>query len=1028
MIPRLSAASGLDSNVAKWLERLERSGFTGEVDTRFSARLAVASDNSVFELHPQAVVFPKTPSDVTLVMRTLDTPATRGIQIAPRGGGTGTNGQALGSGIVLDLSRHMRTIGPLDTTAGMICVEPGVVLDELNRAVNQHGYFFAPTLSPSDRATLGGMIGTNACGKGSRVYGRTVDHVVEADVVLVDGSLVTLREMDTTEAVRLGNREDVLGRATRAVLDIVHGHSSVIEAFWPKMPRSPSGYNLRQVLSADGKRFSLIPLLCGSEGTLGIVVGAKLKLTRTPKHKRLLVLRYARFDDALLAAEQLVQSNPAAIETIDDNILQLVRADTLWHRLSHMLTDDGATRAMNLVEFVGDDGPLLDAKIRSIIERLGPDVESRCKPIGYFVPQSTADIDAMWELRKKGVGLLGKMKGDRRPVPFVEDTAVPPDRLADYVRDFRAILDAEGLRYGMFGHIDVGCLHVRPALDLHDPDDAIRMRRISDKVARLATSYGGVLWGEHGTGFRSEYSPAYFGPRLFDLMCKVKGAFDPTGKLNRGKLAIAPNQGHRFASIDDNHRAALDAGIPGVVRRHFAEALVCNGNGQCFNTDPRVVMCPSSKITRDRIHSPKGRAVIVRQWLRLLGNRGEPVATQLANRQYPADFGPLQLLERWDLRRERDSNDDFSHEVFEALDGCLSCKACTTQCPIEVDIPRMKAEFLSLYHERYSRPARDFLLASLESVLKVFGQFPRLLNLLIDNRLSRWCLSRLLGLVDLPALGLPTVVNGLRLRKLARFDYETLARLTPEEKSKTVLIVQDAFTTFFEPNVVLAAVDLLSMLGYRPVLVPYFPNGKALHIKGFLRSFTALVHRNVADLRNIASLGISMVGLEPAVTLTYREEYPYALGVSQLPFNVLSFQEWVQLQLGSIRKRLAALRSKPVATKTYTLFGHCTEKTASPPSQAAWQEVFASFGLTLRTADVGCCGMCGVFGHEKAHAAESKGIFELSWRPQLIEAQRRGEAIVVAGFSCRHQSKRFGNQAACHPVVALLRAIEDREP
>ena len=463
-----------------------------------------------------------------------------------------------------------------------------------------------------------------------------------------------------------------------------------------------------------------------------------------------------------------------------------------------------------------------------------------------------------------------------------------------------------------------------------------------------------------------------------------------------------------------------------IARDHFSEALVCNGNGQCFNTDPRVVMCPSSKITRDRIHSPKGRAVVIRQWLRLLGGQSSNVATRLANRQYPADFAPLQLIERWNLSRERESSQDFSHEVYDALDGCLSCKACSTQCPVEVDIPRMKAEFLSLYHERYSRPIRDFLLASLESLLKLFGRFPRLLNSLINNWISRSCMRYLAGLVDLPALGLSTVNLGLRLRKLSKFDYDSLARLTAQEKSKAVLIVQDAFTTYFEPEVVLATVDLLSLLGYTPVLLPYFPNGKALHIKGFLRSFTALVYRNVAHLEKIASLGISLIGLEPAVTLTYRDEYPYALGVDQLPFKVLLLQEWLHNRLDAIREALAAPQSKPAPFETYTLFGHCTEKTASPPSQAAWQEVFAAFGLTLKIAEVGCCGMCGVYGHEKAHLAESKGIFEMSWQPSLEKAEARGEAMVVSGFSCRHQAKRFGNQRGRHPVFALLESLDGR--
>ena len=499
--------------------------------------------------------------------------------------------------------------------------------------------------------------------------------------------------------------------------------------------------------------FNLVPLLCGSEGTLGIVVGARLRLTPIPKYKRLLVLRYARFDDALSSAIRLVHANPSAIETIDENILQLVRSDTLWHSLRHLLTDDGNTRAINLVEFVGDDDRELETKLQNLIHQLPSTATSTSAPIGYLDVQSPVDRAALWEMRKKGVGLLGKMKGNRRPVPFVEDTAVPPARLAPYVQEFRALLEAEGLKYGMYGHVDVGCLHVRPALDLRDPDDALRLRRVSNQVAALAKRYGGILWGEHGTGFRSEYTPEYFGPSLFAAFCRIKEAFDPAGKLNRGKVALVPNRGHALVSVDTNLRGTQDRAIASTAQQHFSEAIFCNGNGQCFSTDPKVVMCPSSKITRDRIHSPKGRANLIRYWLRQLGAQADTVVHGLAHQQYPSDFTPNALLERWSRSRERESRDDFSHEVYDGLDGCLSCKACATQCPIEVNIPRMKAEFLTVYHERYSRPLSDFLLAGLEPLLKTVGHFPRLLNTILHGRFFSWFLSRVAGLVDLPRLG-----------------------------------------------------------------------------------------------------------------------------------------------------------------------------------------------------------------------------------------------------------------------------------
>ncbi len=1024
MIPQLSTPPQLGPKVARWLKDLRQSGFEGDIDTRFSARLTAASDNSVYEILPEAIVFPRSAGDVVKIMLTLNHPEARSIQIVPRWGGTGTNGQSLNEGVVIDLSRHMRSIGPVTAEFDAVHVEPGVVLDDLNRAMAPHGRFFPPTLSPSDRATLGGMISTNACGKGSRVYGRTLDHILELDVVLTDGTRTQVTEVDIAQARKAAQHNDLLGAIYRSVLGVVEGNRDTIEASWPQMPRSPSGYNLRQALSADGSRFSLVPIVCGSEGTLAVIVGAKLKLTAIPKHKRMVVFRYSQFDHALTSAEVLVRANPEAIETIDENILKLVRTDILWHRVSHLLNDDGNTRAMNIIEFVGDDAAVLDAKVQQLIQSVEGVNAGQAAPMGHFIPQTDADRAAMWDVRKKGVGLLGKMKGNRRPVPFVEDTAVPPAKLAEYIRHFRAILDAEGLRYGMFGHIDVGCLHVRPALDLHDPEDAKRLRRISDKVAALAKSYGGILWGEHGTGFRSEYVADYFGPKLFECMCAVKAAFDPTGRLNRGKLTLVPHLGHQFRSIDDHQRARLDDTIGSTAKEHFAEAILCNGNGQCFSTNPKTVMCPSSKVTRDRIHSPKGRAVILRQWLRELGPQSESVVAPLAKREFPADFSPVAGLARWERSRSRATEYDYSHEVYDALDGCLSCKACATQCPIEVDIPNMKAEFLSLYHERYMRPLRDFMLASLEAVLMWFGRFPRFLNAMLGGALTRWFLHRVVGLVDLPKLGTKTVLEGYAERDLPQFDYKSLRRLSAKERAKVVLVVQDAFTTFFEPNVVLTSLDLLTELGFRPILLPFFPNGKALHVKGFLRTFVNLVRRNVDELKRVASLGISIVGIEPAVTLTYRDEYPRSLGLGELPFRVSLLQEWLREQSAVIRERVSKCEQKPIEPATYTLFGHCTEKTASPPSQAAWQQVFADFGLKLAIADVGCCGMCGVYGHEKQHAQDSKGIFAMSWEPRLELAKTQGESVVVAGFSCRHQVSRFSQQRTDHPVFALLAAIQ----
>ena len=387
------------------------------------------------------------------------------------------------------------------------------------------------------------------------------------------------------------------------------------------------------------------------------MVGAG-QITPIPTCKRLLVLRYATFDDALASAEMLVRANPSAIETIDENILHLVRTDVLWHRVKHLLADDG-TRAINLVEFAGNDAAQLDEQLRQLTNSLPTYGSAPHAPLAMSVPKAADDMVAMWELRKKGVGLLGRMKGQRDPIRFVEDTAVPPARLADYIREFRALLEAEGLKYGMFGHVDAGCLHVRPALDMRDPEDAARLRRISDRVAQLVKGYGGVLWGEHGTGFRSEYLPDFFGPQLFEAMCRIKSAFDPQGRLNRGKLALVREHGHRLVTIDSHHRAGFDRAIAANAQLHFSPAMFCNGNGQCFSTDPQTVMCPSSKFTRDRIHSPKGRAMLIRQWLRQLSANGHDITELLSRLAYPSDFSPDALIERWGRSAAVENRHDF---------------------------------------------------------------------------------------------------------------------------------------------------------------------------------------------------------------------------------------------------------------------------------------------------------------------------------------------------------------------------------
>lgn len=1001
MIPRLAPSEHLPELYREFLQQLRDSAFSGQIRTDYATRLITATDNSVYQIIPLAVLYPKVESDVRLLLSLSAQNRFRAIKISPRGGGTGTNGQSLCDGLIVDLSRHFRDILELNLEQGWVRVQPGVVLDQLNKFLAPSGVFFAPNLSPSSRATIGGMISTDASGKGSRIYGKTSEHVLGLRCALGDGSIITTKPLNEQELGRVCQQSDREGEVYRQVRDIVGKSRGHIERELPQLKRFLTGYDLAHVETTAG--FDLGRVICGSEGTLCLLTEAKLRLTKLARFKRLVAVRYPRFDDALRAASRLVALNPGAIETIDDTIVSLARKDTIWHAVGQLIDAEREppARAINLIEFESHDEQQVTDRVSQLCSLLDAEQGSPGKCSGYTVASDAADISALWSLRKKGVGLLGNAPGERRPVPFVEDTAVPPEKLADYIADFRALLDARGLRYGMFGHVDVGCLHVRPALDLKDPEDEKILADLSDEVVALVKKYGGVLWGEHGKGYRSQYTPSFFGGHLYEQLRGVKRAFDPHNQLNPGKLATPAGSSDQLVSIHAPKRGSFDRQIKAELRGNYQSAVVCNGNGACFDWDPDSVMCPSSKVTGERIHSPKGRAGILREWLRLLSENGHG---------HEAGSG-LGLL----ARSEKDA--DFSHQVYDAMSGCLACKACATQCPIKVDIPAMRSEFLQTYHGRYRRPLKDYFVATLEPALALMSRLPKLFNWLASRGFVRRALKAFVGIVDAPLLADQSLGAGLRARSAPRFDESRLRKMSEAERSKLVFLVQDAFTSFLEPEVALAAYDLLTRLGRTVVVLPFRSNGKGLHIKGFLGAFRRAAARNVRLLQTAADFGVPLVGLEPAVTLTYRDEYPHELPEACAGLRVELLQEYLCAHSAELSESCAPTLGESRAS--FELFGHCTERTFAPQSGQAWQRVFQAAGLSLELADVGCCGMCGVFGHEAEHLAESKGVYAMSWGKALSQQAAANGLMLATGHSCRSQVKRFSDFTPRHPVQVL---------
>lgn len=900
---------------------LTHAGFTGNILTDYATRLVNATDNSIYQYLPEAVVQPRSEGDIQLLAELIGRPEFRHVHLTPRGGGTGTNGQSLNDGIIVDMSRHLRKIIAFDEAARTVTVEPGVILEELNAFLKSHGLFFPPTVSPGNRATLGGMVATDACGKGSRIYGKTSDYIIEMEAVLPGGASI----------------HDV------ALAPNIH---SAMEGFTPpptKLPRGISGYNLKEAASIH-------KLIAGSEGTLALIKRITFRLLPLPKHKALAVLSYADFMQALEAVPALLALNPLAVEALDEKVLKLAEGDFLWHEVAKLLPVSDDTGAVHFVEFVAESEEDLNARLAALTAHLNHESTA----ISHRVVSGAEQIASLWNIRKRCVGLLGNVEGNRRPIPFIEDTAVPPEHLPAYIRELRTFLSSHNIDAGMFGHVDAGCLHVRPALDLRQEQDQKLIRTLTDGVAALVQKYEGVIWGEHGKGMRGEYIEQLLGADYAACMQRVKAVFDPYNQLNPGKLVLAKR-------IDEVPlRGTFDRQISAEMNTLFPKATQCNGNGACFNYELNDAMCPSYKATGDRIHSPKGRAALLREWMRLESTRDTAAAEEVAALTYTA------------------------------LDGCLSCNACTAQCPIKVNIPEMKSRFLFHFHKSRRRPLKDYVLASLETLAPIGARWPRLFNALLP-------LVECFGLRDLPAFSIPTLEKyaaGKNIRTASR-------RTLPSATAKSVILVQDAFTSFFDAPAAITVIEALERLGYEVLLAPFMASGKPLHIKGFRDAFARTAKANTEHLAALAAFNVPLVGIDPSITLAYRQEYAGAP-------KVFTLDEFLAANLPLI---------PPARPGHFRLFTHCTEKTAMPESPARWKKILEQAGHRVEIITTGCCGMAGAYGHEAAHLSTSAALYDASWR-RPVEAA--GEVAVVTGFSCRSQIKRQSGRNVLHPLAALL--------
>lgn len=939
-----------------------RQHLDGEVHDDAFTRALYSTDASIYRVEPLGVVFPRHAADVAAAVRLA---AGAHVPVLARGAGTSLAGQTVGRALVLDCSRHMDAILEVNAEERWVRVQPGVVLDRLNAALRTHGLFFGPDVATSNRACLGGMIGNNSSGARSRVYGVTADSVLELQVVLADGTLATLAPVSTAEARSRGEGRSLEAGLYREIPRLVTAHRDEIRRRFPRVQRNVSGYALHSVDAALSERdtLDLTRLVCGSEGTLAIVTEAKLALVPRPRHTVLGVVAFADLLQALEATVALLETGPTAIELVDRLILDLAKSSREYSRERFPVSGD--PDALLLVEYQG----ATEAEAMAGLDRLEAAVRRGfpgCECVRAADASQQAEI---WKVRKAGVGLLLGMKGNRKPIAFVEDTAVPPEHLPEYVRRFREIVHRHGTTAGYYGHASVGCLHLRPLIDIESREDVARMQAIAMEVADLVREFGGSMTGEHGDGLvRSLWLERMYGPNLVQAFRDVKRLFDPNGILNPGKIVEAP-------PIDANLRLQDARLLKVTTRLSFAReggllraVTQCSGVGMCRKRDG--VMCPSFMATGDERHSTRGRANALRAVL-----AGELPPEALT--------GP---------------------ELHEALDLCLACKGCKTECPSNVDVAKLKVEFLAQYYQRRGTPLRAALLGRIDVLSRLGSQMAPLANLVLRSRPARAALQKLVG-VDARRT-LPPFAGRTLYRRFAN-------RAPVPEGARPVALFADTFTNHNTPEVGEAAIEVLERLGYR-VLLPKRPCcGRAALSQGLVERARALARANLDRLWPYVEAGVPIVGLEPSCVATVRDEYLDLLDdprAEQLAGNILLLEEFLIQQPAGILDGVFRPRPEKV-----WLHGHCHQKalTGTAPAVAALRLVPQ---LEVREIDAGCCGMAGAFGY--LHYDISMAVGEDRLFP-AIRALPPDAILVAEGISCRQQIAHGTGRRALHLAEVL---------
>ena len=935
----------------------------GEVRFDEISRALYSTDASVYQIRPIGLLIPKTREDIIVAVKIC---GRFKCPITMRGGGTAQAGQAIGAGLIVDTSKFYNRILEVNAQEKWVRVEPGIVLDELNAQLAPLGMRFAPDISTASRAAIGGMMANNSCGARSVIYGKTIDHVLEQTVVLSDGSVVHFREMPRSE-VPIG--DSLEARCYKTVLDLAHTHSDEIDRRYPKILRRVMGYNLDEFVDQN-KPINLARIMVGSEGTLGVVLEAKLNLVPLPKAKAVMVIGFEHILEALSAAPVILTHKPSAVEVMDKAILDNTRQNLNLDQIRQQYVQ-GDPAATLCVEMYADKKEELPPRMQELERDL------RDKKFGYFYhPEFDVPSQArVWSLREAALGLSMAVKDDAKSISFVEDTAVAPEKLSEFIGRFLKLLESHDAKSGIYAHASVGCLHVRPVVNMKTDEGVRKFEAIASDVADLVLEFGGALSGEHGDGYvRSPFMRKMFGDTIYQAFRDVKRTFDPHGILNPGKIVDAPplTTNLRFGSKYKaaNPKTFFDfsdyGGMAGAVE-------MCSGVGAC-RKKLSGTMCPSYMATREETDSTRGRANVLR----------------------------LTMSGQLD---EKGLGDEGVHK---ALDLCLECRACKAECPVGVDMARFKSEFLADYYTRHGTPLSAKALGNAAKMARVGSAFAPVSNWVTNSAPGRWMNQQLFG-ID-------------ARRRLPEFQRATFISLGLRSKNAgpSVKLFADTFTNHYDPHIGRAAFDVLEHAGQSVEIIQPGCCGRPLISKGLLAEARQHAENLIAALHPIAQRGEKILFLEPSCLSAVKEDAEGLLrGDAQKNARevasacLLWEQHAATLDLN--------LRNGP---EKILLHGHCHQK--SMGLLDATKKLLGKIpNANVVDLDAGCCGMAGSFGYSKDHYDVSVAIANRKLLP-AAKAMKPGEQLVAVGTSCRHQVEDLAGIEAVHPAVLISKLMQPR--